>query len=98
MYYRDIILLKRKKDIALKLIDEDRVNYIANADYLVQLSDNEGYETYVVPDDIGGRFSVTTAVGLLPIAAAGIDIDEMMKGAADARVKYQKKDLYHLNI
>lgn len=50
-----------------------------------------GYETFVVPDNIGGRYSVLTAVGLLPIAAAGIDIDEMMKGAADARAKYTSK-------
>ena len=49
------------------------------------LADAEGYEEFVVPDDIGGRFSVLTAVGLLPIAAAGIDIEAMMKGAADAR-------------
>ncbi len=52
---------------------------------LKALSDAEGYETFVVPDDVGGRFSVLTAVGLLPIAAAGIDIEAMMKGAADAR-------------
>ncbi|MBR3763969.1 MAG: glucose-6-phosphate isomerase, partial [Clostridia bacterium] len=52
---------------------------------LKNLSDAEGYETFVVPDDVGGRFSVLTAVGLLPIAAAGIDIEAMMKGAAEAR-------------
>ncbi len=52
---------------------------------LKALSDAEGYETFVVPDDVGGRFSVLTAVGLLPIAAAGIDIAEMMKGAQEAR-------------
>lgn len=49
------------------------------------LADAEGFETFVVPDDIGGRFSVLTAVGLLPIAAAGIDIDKLMLGAAKAR-------------
>ena len=48
------------------------------------LADNEGYEEFVVPDDIGGRFSVLTAVGLLPIAAAGIDIDALMAGAEQA--------------
>ncbi len=48
------------------------------------LSDKEGYEEFVVPDDVGGRFSVLTAVGLLPIAAAGIDIDALMSGAAQA--------------
>ncbi len=49
------------------------------------LATAEGYETFVVPDDVGGRFSVLTAVGLLPIAAAGLDIEAMMKGAADMR-------------
>ncbi len=52
---------------------------------LKQFSDASGYETFVVPDDIGGRYSVLTAVGLLPIACAGIDIDAMMGGAAEAR-------------
>ena len=52
---------------------------------LKNLCNAEGYETFVVPDDVGGRFSVLTAVGLLPIAAAGIDIEAMMKGAAEAR-------------
>ena len=52
---------------------------------LKKLADEEGYETFVIPDDVGGRFTVLTPVGLLPIAAAGIDIDEMMKGAAHAR-------------
>jgi len=60
---------------------------------LKTLADAEGYESFAVPDDIGGRFSVLTAVGLLPIAAAGIDIDEMMKGAADAREVYSKPSL-----
>lgn len=46
-------------------------------------ADREGYESFVVPDDIGGRYSVLTPVGLLPIAVAGIDIDEMLKGAKD---------------
>ena len=52
---------------------------------LKQFSDEAGYETFVVPDDVGGRYSVLTAVGLLPIACAGIDIDAMMKGAQDAK-------------
>ncbi len=55
---------------------------------LKSLADKEGYQTFVVPDDVGGRYSVLTAVGLLPIAAAGIDIDALMQGAADARAKY----------
>jgi len=54
------------------------------------LAMQEGYETFVVPDDVGGRFSVLTAVGLLPIAAAGIDIAALMRGAADARSAYQQ--------
>lgn len=60
---------------------------------LKQVSDEEGYETFVIPDDVGGRFSVLTAVGLLPIAAAGFNIDEMMQGANDARIKYSKSNL-----
>ena len=60
---------------------------------LKKFSDDNGYETFVVPDDVGGRFSVLTAVGLLPIAVAGIDIDEMMKGANDARIKYSSTDI-----
>ena len=56
---------------------------------LKSLADTEGYETFVVPDDVGGRFSVLTAVGLLPIAAAGCDIDALMAGAAKAREDYQ---------
>ena len=54
---------------------------------LKKLSDIEGYQTFVVPDDVGGRYSVLTAVGLLPIAVAGIDIDSLMLGAADAMEK-----------
>lgn len=60
---------------------------------LKTLSDNEGYETFVVPDDVGGRFSVLTAVGLLPIAVAGIDVDEMLTGARDAKEKYITDDI-----
>lgn len=52
------------------------------------LSSREGYETFVVPDDVGGRYSVLTAVGLLPIAVAGVDIDALMKGAQDSAEKY----------
>ena len=56
---------------------------------LKTLATNEGYETFVVPDDVGGRFSVLSAVGLLPIACAGIDIDKIMEGANQARINYQ---------
>ena len=61
---------------------------------LKELSDREGYETFVIPDDVGGRYSVLTAVGLLPIAVAGINIDSMMQGAADAREKFAEGDVY----
>lgn len=57
---------------------------------LKQLADAKGYETFVVPDDVGGRFSVLTAVGLLPIAASGADIKALMEGAAAAREAYSK--------
>ena len=60
---------------------------------LKTLADSEGYETFVVPDDVGGRYSVLTAVGLLPIAAAGIDIDAMMRGAKDAMDEYNNPNL-----
>lgn len=56
-------------------------------------ADAENWETFVIPDDIGGRFSVLTAVGLLPIAASGADIDSLMKGAADARTAYSSDKL-----
>ncbi len=59
---------------------------------LKTLAQTEGYETFVVPDDVGGRFSVLTAVGLLPIACANIDIESMMQGAKDARDYFQNKD------
>ena len=52
---------------------------------LKHVADEEGYETFVVPDDVGGRFSVLTAVGLLPIAVSGADIDKLMEGAASGR-------------
>ncbi|MBE6559189.1 MAG: glucose-6-phosphate isomerase [Ruminococcaceae bacterium] len=60
---------------------------------LKHFSDDAGYETFVVPDDVGGRFSVLTAVGLLPIAVAGIDIDELMAGARDGMAAYAEADL-----
>ena len=57
---------------------------------LKQLATEQGWPTFVVPDDVGGRYSVLTAVGLLPIACAGIDIDELMQGAVDGREKFGK--------
>jgi len=60
---------------------------------LKAFADERGYETFVVPDDVGGRYSVLTAVGLLPIAVAGIDIDDMMRGAFDASQKFTDPDI-----
>lgn len=60
---------------------------------LKTLADKEGYETFVIPNDIGGRFSVITPVGLLPIAVAGIDIDALMKGLHDGMGEYGDADL-----
>ena len=60
---------------------------------LKTLADNEGYETFVIPDNVGGRYSVLTAVGLLPIAAAGINIDKLMQGAKIAQDKYSDPDV-----
>ena len=60
---------------------------------LKTLANEEKYETFVIPDNVGGRFSVLTAVGLLPIATAGIDIDKLMKGAKNAQDKYTEPNL-----
>ena len=57
------------------------------------LANQEGYETFIVPDDVGGRYSVLTPVGLLPIAASGLDIAQIMKGAQDASVEYKENSL-----
>ncbi|MEC3882475.1 glucose-6-phosphate isomerase [Halobacillus litoralis] len=70
-------------------VEEARKRIYATTDKqkgaLKTLASEQGYESFVVPDDVGGRYSVLTAVGLLPIAASGIDIDEMMKGAQAAQ-------------
>jgi glucose-6-phosphate isomerase len=77
-------------------VEEARQRIYATTDKsrgaLKKLADEEGYETFVVPDDIGGRYSVLTAVGLLPIAAAGIDIREMMRGARDGMQAWKIPD------
>ncbi|MBZ4662947.1 MAG: glucose-6-phosphate isomerase [Caloramator sp.] len=62
---------------------------------LKKLADAEGYETFVIPDDVGGRYSVLTAVGLLPIAVSGVDIREMMKGARDAMDECAVRDVFN---
>ena len=64
-----------------------------NKGALRKLSDMENYETFIIPDDVGGRFSVLTAVGLLPIAVSGVDIDALMQGAKYAEEKYSDKNL-----
>lgn len=78
-------------------VDEARKRIYCTTDRargtLKQLADAEGYESFVVPDDVGGRYSVLTAVGLLPIAVSGADIEAMMRGAADARVAYDTADV-----
>ncbi|MBU8760908.1 MAG: glucose-6-phosphate isomerase [Bacillus sp. (in: Bacteria)] len=60
---------------------------------LKTLANEEGFESFIIPDDVGGRFSVLTAVGLLPIAVSGADIDEMMKGARDASKDFSTSEL-----
>ena len=81
-YFKEILEKKYGKEAAAERIyaTTDRARGA-----LKSLSDASGYETFVVPDDIGGRYSVLTAVGLLPIAAAGFDIDALMEGAAEER-------------
>ena len=78
-------------------IDEARSRIYATTDKekgaLKALAQKEGYETFVVPDNVGGRYSVLTAVGLLPIATAGIDIDKLMEGARIAEERYNDSNL-----
>ena len=78
-------------------IDEARSRIYVTTDKergaLKTLADNEGYEKFVIPDNVGGRYSVLTAVGLLPIATAGIDIDKLMRGAQNAQERYDDPNL-----
>jgi glucose-6-phosphate isomerase len=78
-------------------VDEARKRIYATTDKargaLKTLADEEGYESFVIPDDVGGRYSVLTAVGLLPIAVSGSDIEAMMKGAAQAREDFSNSEL-----
>lgn len=89
-FFRELVYSKYSKEEAAKRIfcttDKEKGT-------LKALADKEGYKTFVVPDDVGGRFSVLTAVGLLPIAVAGIDIDELISGAADAMNSFNEKDI-----
>lgn len=88
--FKDLLEQTKGKEVA-------RERIVATTDKnkgaLKTLATNEGYTTFVVPDDVGGRFSVLTAVGLFPIAMAGIDIEEMLAGAAKAREAYNNPDL-----
>ena len=88
--FRELLIKKYGKDGAKNRIYATTDKYKGT---LKELSDREGYESFVVPDDVGGRYSVLTAVGLLPIAAAGIDIDKLMSGAAEARKALSLKDI-----
>lgn len=86
------------KDLLEKELGEDyRNNIVATTDrevgVLRQLSDQEGYKTFVVPDDVGGRFSVFSAVGLLPFALVGIDIDEIVRGIKDIDLDLKNTDI-----
>lgn len=89
-YFRDYMEKKYGKEGASKRI-------FATTDIkngaLKKLATDEGYDTFVIPDDIGGRYSVLTAVGLLPIAVSGIDIDLLMAGAHHAREQYLQDSL-----
>lgn len=65
---------------------------------LRSLADKEGYKSFIVPDDIGGRYSVLTPVGLLPIASAGINIKQMLRGAKKAKRSYKIKNIYKNDV
>src|SRR5574344_442995 len=87
------------KDILEKELGDDyRKNIVVTTDKKVgilrQLADQEGYKTFVIPDDVGGRFSVFSAVGLLPLALVGINIDEIMNGIKDMDLALKNTDVF----
>lgn len=88
--FREILESKYGIDGARKRI---YVTTDASKGALKKLSDEEGYETFTIPDNVGGRYSVLTAVGLLPIAVAGINIEALMEGAIYAQDKYSDSSL-----
>ncbi len=88
--FKDLLEKKYGKEEARNRIF---VTTDAKKGVLRELALKENYETFVIPDDIGGRFSVLTAVGLLPIAVAGLDINKMMRGANEARMAFRSQDL-----
>ena len=100
-YLKDLIEIIGERDFSVNVIsksgtttepakDSIYVTTDKNKGALKKLADEKGYEEFVIPDDVGGRFSVLTAVGLLPIAVAGINIDDLMNGAKTAREDYSK--------
>ena len=90
-----------KNMLEKELQDDYRKNIVVTTDknvgILRQLADQEGYKTFVIPDDVGGRFSVFSAVGLLPFALVGIDIDELTNGIKDMDLALKNTDI-HENI
>ncbi len=90
-----------KDKLEKELGDNYRYNIVATTDkktgILRQIAEQEGYKTFVVPDDVGGRFSVFSAVGLLPFALVGLDIDEMVNGIKDMDLALKNTDI-HNNI
>ncbi len=87
------------KDLMYKELGDDyRKNIVATTDkkmgVLRQLADQEGFKTFFVPDDVGGRFSVFSAVGLLPFALVGLDIDQLMNGIKDMDLALKNTDIY----
>ena len=87
------------KDIMEKELGDDyRKNIVATTDQRIgvlrQLADQEGYKTFVVPDDVGGRFSVFSAVGLLPFALVGLDINSIMSGVKDMDLALKNTDIF----
>lgn len=88
-----------KDRLEKELGEEYRKNIVAttdkNAGILRQISNEEGYKTFVVPDDVGGRFSVFSAVGLLPFALVGIDIEDIVQGVKDIDLALKNTDIHH---
>ncbi len=88
-----------KDRLEQELGDDYRKNIVATTDkqtgILRQLADQEGYKTFVIPDDVGGRFSVFSAVGLLPLALVGINIDEVIQGIKDMDLLLKNTDIYN---
>ena len=88
-----------KNRLEAELGDDYRKHIVATTDQttgiLRQISNEEGYKTFVIPDDVGGRFSVFSAVGLLPFALVGIDIEELMQGVKDMDLALKNTDIRH---